>query len=300
MRRARSAAVTVLAGALLWAALDLPGELHLLTPASFLRVPLEGLLLVALLLVLPRRPRRVAAVLVGLALGVVVALKALDIGFSAVLDRRFHLLSDWSYLGLGYAVLGDWVGDARARAAVVALVLVTLAVVALLVPAVLRVARVVAERPRAAARVLAAAGAVWVLCTVTGLQVSGQPVASASTSRLAGEHVADVVTGYRAGQDFARAVEQDPWAGRTDLLAGLRGKDVLLVTVESYGRTALTNPQVAPGVTAVLEEATADLADAGIGARTAYLTSPTFGGGSWLAHATLQAGVWTTDQRRYE
>ena len=34
--------------------------------------------------------------------------------------------------------------------------------------------------------------------------------------------------------------------------------------------------------------------------RSAYLTSPTFGGSSWLAHATLQSGLSVGDQGRYD
>ena len=38
----------------------------------------------------------------------------------------------------------------------------------------------------------------------------------------------------------------------------------------------------------------------GYTARSAYLTSPTFGGSSWLAHATLQSGLPVSDQGRYD
>jgi hypothetical protein len=89
-------------------------------------------------------------------------------------------------------------------------------------------------------------------------------------------------------------------AGGEDLLDGLEGKDVLLVSVESYGRVAMTDPTIAPGVAAVLDSGTAQLGEAGVEVRSAYLTSPTFGGSSWLAHATLQSGLWTDNQERYE
>ena len=39
-----------------------------------------------------------------------------------------------------------------------------------------------------------------------------------------------------------------------ELLAGLRGKDVLFVFVESYGRVAVEDPTISPGVNAVLDE----------------------------------------------
>jgi hypothetical protein len=53
-------------------------------------------------------------------------------------------------------------------------------------------------------------------------------------------------------------------------------------------------------VDAVLDRGTARLRTAGFSARSAFLTSPTFGGISWLAHATLQSGVWIDRRRRYD
>ena len=41
-------------------------------------------------------------------------------------------------------------------------------------------------------------------------------------------------------------------------------------------------------------------AQAGFSSRSGWLTSPTFGGGSWLAHSTLQSGLWVDNQQRYD
>ncbi|MEV4388311.1 sulfatase-like hydrolase/transferase, partial [Micromonospora sp. NPDC049580] len=38
---------------------------------------------------------------------------------------------------------------------------------------------------------------------------------------------------------------------------------------------------------------------AGYAARSGFLTSPTFGGGSWLAHDTLLSGLWTDNEQRH-
>jgi hypothetical protein len=62
---------------------------------------------------------------------------------------------------------------------------------------------------------------------------------------------------------------------------------------------ALEGSSFAPGILGVLREGDAALDDAGYLARSAFLTSPTFGAGSWLAHATLQSGVWTDTEQRY-
>jgi hypothetical protein len=85
-----------------------------------------------------------------------------------------------------------------------------------------------------------------------------------------------------------------------ELLTGLRGKDVLFVFVESYGRVAVEGSPVAPGIQELLEAGTERLGADGFSARSAFLTSPTFGGVSWLAHATLHSGLWVDTQQRHD
>jgi hypothetical protein len=101
---------------------------------------------------------------------------------------------------------------------------------------------------------------------------------------------------------FARAIADDPYAGRPAdrLLAGLRGKDVLLVFIESYGRVAVEGSSFSPEVDAALDTGTDRLRRAGYSSRSAFLTSPTFGAASWLAHSTLQSGLWVDSQQRYD
>jgi hypothetical protein len=79
------------------------------------------------------------------------------------------------------------------------------------------------------------------------------------------------------------------------LLNGLRGKNVVIAFVESYGRTAVEDPTV----TAALDAGTRRLADRGYRTRSGFLTSPTAGGGSWMAQATLLSGVRVDNQQRY-
>ena len=96
--------------------------------------------------------------------------------------------------------------------------------------------------------------------------------------------------------------DRDPWARVADdrLLAALRGKDVLVVFVESYGRTALEDQAGSAALRAQLDAGSTRLSAAGWSARSAWLTSPTFAGISWLAHSTLQSGTWVDTQRRYD
>ncbi len=78
-------------------------------------------------------------------------------------------------------------------------------------------------------------------------------------------------------------------------LKGLGNADVLLFVVESYGTIVLTRPQYRKEMTATLETMAKVLADHGFGAVSSSLTSPTYGGSSWLAHGTLEAGLRVGD-----
>ena len=116
--------ITALAILLVWFALIFPDQLSRLTPGALLRLPVEGLLLVALGLVLPGAARRVVATVVGLALGLLAILKIVDMGFFSVLGQPFNPLTDSSYLKSAVGVLRDSAGPFRTVAAVVAAILV--------------------------------------------------------------------------------------------------------------------------------------------------------------------------------
>src|SRR4029077_9008819 len=85
----------------------------------------------------------------------------------------------------------------------------------------------------------------------------------------------------------------------SDLLTGLRGKDVIIAFVESYGQVAVQGTSFSPGIDALLRQRTASLARAGWSTQSAWLTSPGFGGISQLAHSTLQSGLWVNSTQRY-
>lgn len=74
-------------------------------------------------------------------------------------------------------------------------------------------------------------------------------------------------------------------------LSALNGVDVLIVFSESYGAATFENPELV----AALRESRTDLQQTLVAteryAASALVVSPTFGGGSWLAHAALLSGV---------
>ncbi|MEQ6903778.1 CDP-alcohol phosphatidyltransferase family protein [Nocardioides sp. YIM 152588] len=301
-RGAVRALVTVLAGVLVWAALAAPDGDRNLTPWLVLRVPLEGMVLVVVAALLPARWAVRLGAAVGVLLAVVVPLKAVNVGFTLVLDRRFDVIGDWFYLGAALGVLADSTGRAVAVLLVAVVVALVLALLVLLPIATVRVARA-AGRHRT--RVVAVAAALTVgAAALSAAGVGPAPYHRSLTAASAGV-VVDQAVGVRADlRDhgvFAAEISEDPMARVPPerLLSRLRGVDVLLVFVESYGRSALEDPELAPAVTAAVEAGDRRLRRAGYRARSGFLTSPTFGAASWLAHATLQSGLWVDGQRRY-
>ena len=68
---------------------------------------------------------------------------------------------------------------------------------------------------------------------------------------------------------------------------------------KSYGRSALEQPRYAATIQPRLAAFEQALAAHGLVAASGYLTSPTVGGQSWLAHGTIQSGLWLPQQRDY-
>ncbi|MEV4151120.1 sulfatase-like hydrolase/transferase [Amycolatopsis sp. NPDC049691] len=294
--------VTALAALLVLFALLAPDDLSSFSAEALVRVPVEGIVIAAFVLVLPPRPRRVVAVLTGLALGLLVVLKALDTGFYATLEKPFDPVYDWSFFSAGVEFLAGQIGEAGAMAALAGAGVLAVAVVVLMVLAMLRLSRLAAGRRTGATRVVAVLGVVWIVCAVFGVEIApGQPFAAQSAAALAYGDLRQVGADLREQRPFGEVAAED--AFRTTpgdrLLGGLRGKNVVLTFVESYGRVALDDPAIGTKIGATLDAGTAELRAAGIGARSAFLSSSTFGGGSWLAHSTVQSGMWIDNQQRY-
>jgi hypothetical protein len=76
--------------------------------------------------------------------------------------------------------------------------------------------------------------------------------------------------------------------------AAIRGADVFLVFIESYGAVA-DRPDVASALEPARARFETDIHSTGRGAVSAYVESPTFGGSSWLAHISLLSGIEIRD-----
>ncbi|MFI0163683.1 sulfatase-like hydrolase/transferase [Streptomyces sp. NPDC017095] len=299
--RALSVTVTVLAAAVVLAALVMPDSVARLGPAAFVRLPAEAVVGAAVLLALPHRPRVAVAAVSGVLLGAVTVLDALDMGFGQYLGRTFDVVLDWSLLGDAESYLEDSLGRPAALAAVAGAVVLVLLALVLPALSLVRLAGLLARHPGPAHRATLVAAVVWITCSALGLRLTDVPVASdrtVSALRTQAHRIADTLRDEAA---FRKTARTDAFGNTPpgQLVPDLRGKDVIFTFIESYGRSAVEDPGIAPGVDRTLDARTRALAKAGFHARSGWLTSATYGGSSWLGHSTTMSGLWISNQQRY-
>ncbi|WP_349428482.1 CDP-alcohol phosphatidyltransferase [Microbacterium sp. LWS13-1.2] len=279
-----------------------PGVLATGSALALVRIPVESIVILLVLAVTPWRIPRVAlATAFGLFVCLAMVLAGIDLGYEAALGTHFVPL-DWPQLGDAYGVVAAAIGGVPAAALVAAAAAVIAAATAALAWAALRVDAVLrrhAERGRAA---IAAVTAVWVAIAAMASPLGlADPPAAAASGGAIGSAVSRTVAALETRATVARAIAGDPFADVDEdgLLTALRGKNVVFAFIESYGRVALEDDEISDGVGGVLRRGEEVLTAEGYSAESAWLTSPTYGGASWLAHATLQTGVWIDSQTVY-
>ncbi|MBB4791625.1 alkaline phosphatase family protein [Streptomyces nodosus] len=294
-------AVTVLAGAFVVAALLLPSKPESLKFAAFTRLPMEALTFAVLLAVLPRRPRLTATWIGGITLGVLTLLNLLDIGFQEYLGRGFDVILDWPLFPDGYSYLEDTLGGTGAVGALVAVLVIAAALLLVPVLALVRLGGLMARHRATTTRTVLVLSLAWMICTALGLRIDGVPVAAERTVHTVQARNDSIRETLRDEQEFARTAGVDAFGGTpgSELVPDLRGKDMIFTFIESYGRTALEDPEIAPGVEQTLADSTKALTEAGFQAKSGWLTSATYGAGSWLGHSTFLSGLWVDNQSRY-
>ncbi|HTV53047.1 MAG TPA: sulfatase-like hydrolase/transferase [Steroidobacteraceae bacterium] len=122
------------------------------------------------------------------------------------------------------------------------------------------------------------------------------PRFSIPVSRTYGQQIAHIVDALSSSR--ARRVLPPSPPLRSDLQA-LSGSDVLLVFLESYGSVTYDRPDYARALQPARARLAAALKDTGRSVASAFVTSPTFGGQSVLAHLSLLSGIAVRDSTRY-
>jgi hypothetical protein len=83
-------------------------------------------------------------------------------------------------------------------------------------------------------------------------------------------------------------------------LGALAGRDLYLMPLESYGAIAYDHPEAARRLAPARAQLAADIAETGRQVVSAFVRSPTFAGGSDLAHLSLLSGLDLSDPLRHD
>jgi hypothetical protein len=257
-----------------------------LRPALEILVLAGALALVALVGWRLPRPLRF---LLALALVIAALLHLADALMPGLYGRQLDLYWD---LGLAPAVIGlfyESAGFWRAGLAMAGLAFGFLAVFAAILAALWAIEWAAVRRRFVAVAVLAVA-------VVAGVAAALPSTATAPVSTSLASEVAEQARFlYRAWQiahgnlgPYAAALAA-PQRASADL-AKLKQRDVLLIYFESYGTVAFDNPAYRAAVAPALARFAAKAEGAGYTLLSNRILSPTFGGGSWLAHGTMASG----------
>ena len=228
---------------------------------------------------------------------VLVAGRYLAVTAPGLYGREFNVYWDSQYLGDVAAMLGRaapwWLIASVAGAAMLAVALAH-------VLSRLAFGRVAAAvEHRGSRRLLASVAAAAVLVFV-GSQLSDRfPVQRAFADPVTPAYVRQARFVMAMVGPGAVAPALGPSPALDASLMGLAGADVLLIFAESYGAVTFETPAIADGLVESRAGFDAAIRETGRQVVSAYVESPTFGGGSWLAHLSLISGVEVRDQYAY-
>lgn len=291
-----------LAAAVIFAILVLPNHPGTMQWSALNRFPLELPLILCLMVLTGRRwgmPVMISVVLVAATF-----LKLADFGMFTAYNRTFNPILDSFLIDAGIGLLGDSIGKPLTYLAVGGAIVCLV----LLFFAILRSLQAWADLDVPAfASVGAAIGVIgfgaWTVADaghhLNYWKFDKSPPGTAWTSRLAFKRAVEMQATAADLAKFSREAREDVYAETTGLLDRLQDQDVILVYIESYGRASFDNDLYAPTHVGTLNAAVDPIADAGFAVKSGWLTSPTAGGQSWLAHGALSSGLWTSDNGRY-
>lgn len=304
----------VLGALLIGAVFILPNNPERISIAVFNRLPLELPVILLLAMVLGR----MRGVIIALTLLVtsIALLKLADLATYTAYGRTFNPILDYFLIEAGLGLLRDSIGGPLAAlVAVLAFVFiiglvvtlrVTLKSWATLLECQERASGLVGSR-LSPARPLAVAGlmisSIWMTADagyhLGYWALEKSPAGTTTTTRYTVKRIAEIRETADDLVQFREAARVDTFEIFPTPLNRLGGRDVLLIWIESYGRASFDNPLYSATHGPTLRRAEAALANAGLAMKSGWLTSPTKGGESWLAHGALGSGLWTSNNGRY-
>ncbi len=291
-----------LGAGLVFCILILPNHPGTMKWSAFNRWPLE-LPVILLTMIAIGRFRGLASVF-AIALVAVAFMKLADYGTFIAYNRTFNPVLDFYLVNAGLGLLRDTLGGPQTIALILGF---AVAVVALFF-ALRHGLKAWAALPfngwtRGIAAVGVLATGSWAVADaghhLKYWRFDKSPPGTAWTTRLSFKRGVEMQATVADLVEFRRDARDDRMSGLTGAFDRLDGRDVYLFWIESYGRASFDNPLYADTHLTTLAKAETAIRDAGMHIRSGWLTSPTAGGQSWLAHGSLASGLWTSNHGRY-
>ncbi|MEO9517571.1 MAG: sulfatase-like protein [Paracoccaceae bacterium] len=294
--------VLALATAFIFAVLVLPNHPGTMRWSALNRFPLELPVLVFGLLAIGRHwgvPAVLAIIFV-----TTVIIKLADYGMFIAYNRTFNPILDTFLIKAGIGLLSDSIGKPAAYVGVLSACIAIL----LLFFGLLQSFRVWA---RTSVPTVARTGAAIVAVFFASIAVAdaghhlkywkfnNSPPGTSWTSRLTFKRMVEMQDTTADLIAFSAQAKTDPYRHATGLFDKIGNRDVILIYIESYGRTSFENPLYMDTHLGTLTQVEGPIRDAGFAIRSGWMTSPTEGGQSWLAHGAVATGLWTSDHGRY-
>jgi len=238
-----------------------------------------------------------------LVLTVIAALKVADFVSFSALSRGFNPVADLFLFDAFIRLLSGAIGLFLTTVAIIGALLAVMMIAALLwwatgVWSSLRLP-LNAARLSGLAAVLASGVAIADFGRTMGFwNLPVNPPGIAFTARVGVERVMLIHTTLSQLRNFRATISDDAYADERDLFSAI-DRDVLVIFLESYGRTSIDTPFYAQVHRDTLARSEARLRGLGLSMRSGYLKAPTQGGQSWLSHATFANGLWIDSQSRY-
>ncbi|MEM1376577.1 MAG: sulfatase-like hydrolase/transferase [Pseudomonadota bacterium] len=235
---------------------------------------------------------------------VIATLKAADFGMFVSLNRGFNLVADFPLIVSLYQLILGALGPLIAALAVIAAIVGWILVAIAIWWATGRLLRVNQSSQSAIctgffAVLFTAIAAFEVGATMAKWSSPIELPGTAFTARVGVERAEQIQETLTQLREFKSAAQADPFRGNGSYFDQL-DRDIYVIFLESYGRTSFDTPLYAKTHQQTLAEAAKSLEAAGLSVASTFLTSPTQGGQSWIAHASFANGLWIDNQTSYQ
>lgn len=297
----RSFIVLILSIVLVWVALLFPGHPKSFEASAFLRLPIELPALILLLLLAGERTARWLSVVLVFAMSLLLLLRLADIGSYLAFNRRFSPLLEFHLLADGWNLASTSIGPTEAGIVIVLIIIVLLALTYLLYQCLRNISQVSGRARKILLPVCTSALLIGVSGIAAEYHFSYNGPVEAKTLPEFYQRITSVKKSIVDQREFVDELQKDVVLNtRPPTFQALKGHDVIVIFVESYGRGYIDAERFTTGASERLKSMDKTLTRAGLSSRSGWLTSPIRGGRSWLAHSTFQSGLEISNQARFD